>query len=275
MVPIAGWSSIARIWVSGQKNVPVTLAAVNWTWQATGKTGSKPEYGPDALEFAPLTPGRYILTVPSVSARFDFDLPSGALTEVVFEPLVPATPTPTPTLLATPTATPTPTTSSTPTLTATPSPTPTEEIPTETPPVSTLTATPTLPPATPAGTPAATISPTLTATPPPTATPTPPSPTWRVRVPTNVTIPGNWFAVIRVSVEGMLKHPVHLTMVTNDPNPYRATCLTGAKPEYGPYYCEFAPLIPAKYQLSADGVDVSTTLEVGRGGVAVVIFERN
>jgi hypothetical protein len=96
-----------------------------------------------------------------------------------------------------------------------------------------------------------------------------------VRVPTNVTVPGNWFAVIRVSVDGLLRHPVHLTMVTAGSNPYRATCLTGSKPEYGPYFCEFAPLIPGQYQLTADGVDVSTTLAVGRGGVAVVIFERN
>jgi hypothetical protein len=63
-------------------------------------------------------------------------------------------------------------------------------------------------------------------------------------------------------------------MVTTG-NPYRATCLTGTKPEYGPYFCEFAPLIPGRYQLSADGLDVSTMLEVGRGGVAVVLFERN
>jgi hypothetical protein len=264
-VPIAGWSSIARIWVSGQRQIPVTLAAVNGNWRATASTGSKPEYGPDALEFAPLAPGRYSLTVPSLSARFDFDLPSSTLAEIVFEPVNPPTPS----------ATPTPSPSSTATLTPSPIPTLPEETPTETPPAPTLTDTPTAPEETPAITPPVTLSPTGTIAPTVTSTPTPPSPTWRVRIPTNVTLPGNWFAVIRVSVDGLLRQPVHLTMVTTGSNPYRATCLTGSKPEYGPYFCEFAPLIPGQYQLTADGVDVSTTLEVGRGGVAVVLFERN
>lgn len=275
MVRIGGWSSITRIWVSGQKQVPVTLAAVNWNWRVTASTGSKPEYGLDALEFAPVTPGRYSLTVPSLSARFDFDIPSSTLAEIIFEPVNPPTATATPTSLVTPTATATPTPSSTATLTPSPVPTLPEATPTETlpAPLPTLTGTP---PSgeTPAITPSVTISPTGTITPTGTATPTPTSPAWRVSVPTNITIPGNWFAVIRVSVDGLLRHPVHLTMVTTG-NPYRATCLTGSKPEYGPYFCEFAPLIPGQYQLTADGVDVSTTLEVGRGGVAVVLFERN
>lgn len=268
-VRIGGWSSIARIWVSGQKQMPVTLAAVNWNWRVTASTGSKPEYGPDALEFAPLTPGRYSLTVPSLAARFDFDLPSSTLAEIVFEPVNPPTPIATPTPLVTPSATATPSPSSTATLTPSPVPTLPEETPTETPPapLPTLTEAPAI-------TPSVTLSPTGTVIPTVTSTPTPPSPAWRVRVPTNITLPGNWFAVIRVSVDGLLRQPVHLTMVTTG-NPYRATCLTGSKPEYGPYYCEFAPLIPGQYQLTADGVDVSTTLEVGRGGVAVVLFERN
>jgi hypothetical protein len=76
-------------------------------------------------------------------------------------------------------------------------------------------------------------------------------------------------------VEGLLRQPVRLTIVTNDPNPYQTTCLTGTKPEYGPYFCEFAPLIPGQYHLTPEGLGISTTVEVGRGGVAVVIFERN
>lgn len=276
MVRIGGWSSIARVWVSGQKQMPVTLAAVNWNWRVTASTGSKPEYGPDALEFAPVNPGRYSLTVPNLSARFDFDLPSSTLAEIVFEPVNPPTPTATPTPLVTFTTTATPTPSSTATLTPSPVPTLPGATPTETPPapLPTLTGTPPSPGETPTITPSVTISPTGTVAPTATSTPTPPSATWRVRVPTNITLPGNWFAVIRVSVDGLLRHPAHLTMVTTG-NPYRATCLTGSKPEYGPYFCEFAPLIPGQYQLTADGVDVSTTLEVGRGGVAVVLFERN
>lgn len=268
-VRINGWSSIARIWVSGQRQVPVTLAAVNWNWRATALSGSKVEYGPDALEFAPLAPGRYSLTVPALSARFDFDLPSGTLAEIVIEPVV--SPTATPTLTPTPapsfTLTPTPTPTSTPT--ATPSAPPPE-------PSATPTVTPTSSPAPPEPSPTPTISPTVTSTATATLTPTPtPTPGWRVRIPSNTTVPGNWFAVIRVSVEGLVRQPVRLTIVTSDPNPYQTTCLTGSKPEYGPYFCEFAPLVPGQYRLSPDGLGISTTLEVGRSGVAVVIFERN
>jgi|GEM_PF-1094539 len=289
-VRIAGWSSIARIWVSGQRQTPVTLAAVNWNWRATSLTGSKPEYGPDALEFAPLAPGRYSLTVPSLSARFDFDLPASTLAEIVLEPVLSPTATPTLTPTPTPSFTPTPTPTHTPTatplpptLTSTPTSSSTPE-PTQTPtltPTPTSSSTPPEPtttssPAPSEPTPPATESPTVTATSTPTLTPTPtPTPSWRVRIPTNITVPGNWFAVIRVSVEGLVRQPVRLTIVTNDPNPYQTTCLTGTKPEYGPYFCEFAPLIPGQYRLAPDGLDISTTVEVGRGGVAVVIFERN
>lgn len=276
MVPIGGWSSITRIWVSGQKQIPVTLAAVNWNWRVTASTGSKPEYGPNALEFAPVSPGRYSVIVSNLSVRFDFDLPASTLAEIVIEPANPPTPTATPTPLVTPTPTATPSSTPTSTSTLTPSPSPTlaQPTPTETGPMPIPTSTGTLIPpiGTPTITPSVTISATGTITPTPTSTS--PALTWRVTVPTNITLPGNWFAVIRVSVQGLLRQPVHLTMVTTG-NPYRATCLTGSKPEYGPYFCEFAPIIPGQYQLTADGVDVSTTLEVGRGGVAVVLFERN
>lgn len=284
-IPIGGWSSIVRIWVSGQKQLPVTLAAVNWNWRATNYTGSKPEYGPDALEFAPLAPGRYLITVPGLNARFEFDLLSSTITEVVFEP----TAVPTPTLSPTPTPSPTTPGTATPTLSPTPTPSPTSTAtatPTFTataspPPSPTLSATSTLSPVeTATATPSATFtpspSPTATFTPTATSIPTPTTPaaTWHVRVPSNTTVPGNWFAVIRVSVEGLLRQSVRATIVSTDSNPFSMTCLTGAKPEYGPYYCEFAPLIPGRYTIAPEGLDISTTLDVGRGGVAVVIFER-
>ncbi len=265
VAPITGWSSVVRIWVSGQRQLPVTLAAANWNWRATNYTGSKPEYGPDALEFAPLAPGRYMITVPNLNARFEFDLLSGAITEVLFEPTAVSTPTPTPTPSPTSTAPPTATV----TATSSPTPGPTRTATPTLPPVET--ATPTLPPVeTATATPTATFTPTAT----PIPTPTPPAASWHVRVPSNITLPGNWFAVIRVSVEGLLRQPVRLTIVTTDANPYSTTCLTGSKPEYGPYYCEFAPLIPGRYTIAPEGLDVSTTIDVGRGGVAVVIFER-
>jgi hypothetical protein len=196
--------------VDGQTGIPVTIESTDprWNWQATGYTGTKPEYGPDALEFAPLPPIRYILMVPDLQARFEFELAPNTVTEIIFEQTGPPTPTAT--------------------LTPTPSP-------------------------------------------PPGATPTP---TWHVRVPLNTTVPGNWFAVIRVSVEGRLGMPVRITIVDEDEEePWSVTCLTGTKPEYGPYFCEFSPLIPAEYIISPEGLDIATNVVVKRGGVAVVIFE--
>lgn len=80
--------------------------------------------------------------------------------------------------------------------------------------------------------------------------------------------------MIRVSVEGLARYPVRATLIVNGAPQWSVTCLTGAKPEFGPYFCEFAPLVPGQYTLAPEGLDISTTLEVGRGGVAVVIFER-
>jgi hypothetical protein len=85
-------------------------------------------------------------------------------------------------------------------------------------------------------------------------------------------VPGNWFAVIRVSVQGQVGLPVRITLIS--PTPWSATCLTGAKPEFGPDYCEFAPLIPGQYIIQPQGINATAELEVGRSGVAVVIFER-
>ncbi|MBN1994728.1 MAG: DUF5107 domain-containing protein [Anaerolineae bacterium] len=264
IVPIAGWASVVRIWVDKQVGQPVTLKSANprWHWQATGYTGSKPEYGSDALEFAPLPPLFYSLTAPDLPARLDFELLPGTVTEIVFEQIVLPTATATPTPTPTPTLTPAATKTATPTLT--PIPTGTVAAQTSTP-AATAFPTPTL-----SRTPTTILTPTASPTATPSATP---EPTWHVRVPTNITIPGNWFAVIRVSVEGKLGLPVRITIVTADQSPWSTTCLTGSKPEYGPYFCEFSPLIPAQYIISLDEFDIKTTVTVQKGGVAVVIFE--
>jgi hypothetical protein len=244
VVPIAGGASVVRIWVEDRPGVPVTIQSNldRWAWQATGYSGSKPEYGPDALEFAPLPPISYTLSIPDLPFQFSFELPAGSVTEIVFAQSLPVpvmTPVPSPTLDS-PTATPE----------ITPSPT-------------------------------ATFTPTPTSTFTPTPTPTPvPTPTtvsgWHVRVAENVTVPGNWFAVIRVSVEERVGMPVRITIVSDEEDdPWSVTCLTGTKPEYGPYYCEFSPLIPAEYIISLDEFDIATTVKMARGGVAVVIFEQH
>lgn len=264
---------MARIWTAGRPRLAVTLASANpgWRWQATAYSGSKAEYGADALEFAPLPPGAYVVTVPELNARLECELRAGAISEIVFEPAVsppPATLMPSATPTAPPTATPTPL----PSAPATPSPTPTPLPPPPPLPMATPTALP--PPAT--ATPTPTPLPPATATPtaPPTVTASPaPGSGWRGRVASNTIIPGNWFAVIRVRVAGKAGWPVRITIVTADPKPWTTVCRTGTKPEYGPDYCEFAPLIPASYTISLEGYTVATPLTVERGGVAEVVFE--
>jgi hypothetical protein len=224
---------VVRIWVEDRPGVPVTIQSNldRWSWQATGYSGSKSEYGPDALEFAPLPPISYTLSIPDLSVQFSFVLPPGSITEIVFAQSLPVpaiTPLPSPTLNS-PTATFTPT--STPTLT-----------------------------------------PTFTPTPPPTPTA---GSGWQVRVVENVTVPGNCFAVIRVSVKERVGMPVRITIVSDEEDPWSVTCRTGTKPEYGPYFCEFSPLIPAEYIISLDEFNITTTVKMARGGVAVVIFEQN
>ena len=98
--PITGWSSIARIWVRNKIGLPVTIASEGGGWSATGKTGSKPEYGIDALEFAPLTPGVYLITPQGLNTTFRLNLPAGTIAEVLFEPTG-ATPSPTPAVTTT------------------------------------------------------------------------------------------------------------------------------------------------------------------------------
>jgi hypothetical protein len=242
VVPIGGGASVVRIWVDGKPGIPVIIQSDldRWFWRATGYSGSKPEYGPDALEFAPLPPIPYTIRVPDLPVQYSFELPPGSVTEIVFAQSLPPVALPTPTSPATTS----PITPS-PTATATPTPTP---IPTSTP------------------------TPTFT----PTPLPKPGIvPGWHVRVAENITLPGNWFAVIRVSVEERVGMPVRITIVSDKKDPWSVTCLSGSKPEYGPYFCEFSPLVPAEYIISLDQFDISATVKMGRGGVAVVIFEEN
>ncbi len=225
-LPVSGWASVARIWVTGRPNLKVTLTALEWNWSGTNTTGSKAEYGPDALEFAPLAPGRYRVSVPGLPATFDVTLEARKITRIVFEP-VSALATAIPTAALPPTATPT--------ATATPSPT---------------------------------VTPfTATATPSPTAA----ALGWRARLVSNQRVSSNWFSVIRVSVDGKLNLPVRITSPTSS---WNATCTTGSKPEFGPYYCEFAPIIPGTYTIAPTGLNISTGVTVSGGGVAVILFEK-
>jgi hypothetical protein len=198
------WTSVVRVWVRGSYGLPVTIAAADNGWSTVNYVGTKPEYGPDALEFAPLGPGRYVITPHGLGVSVTIDLPPGHIAQVLFEPRGPGTPVPTPTVTSTPTPTP---------------------VPGE----------------------------------------------WRVRIPTNTTIPGTWFGVVRVSVQGQVGTLVRISSADGS---WSTTNRTGTKPEYGPTFLEFAPLGAGTYVITAEGIPVSATLELGQGGLAVVLFER-
>jgi hypothetical protein len=111
-----GWSSVVRVWVRGQVGLPVTIRSADGGWSTVNFVGSKPEYGPDALEFAPVWPGRYIIVPEELGTSLTIDLASGSIAQVIFEPgqagtappIPTITPSPTPTLIPTPTAISTP-----------------------------------------------------------------------------------------------------------------------------------------------------------------------
>jgi hypothetical protein len=120
---VGGWFSIIRVWVRGQYGLPVTIWSEDRTWHTVNYVGTKPEYGPDALEFAPLGAGIYIVSPQGLGVEARVPLEAGSLGEVVFEPVTTPTisPTPSPTPTATPTlATPTPSPTPSPTATSTP-----------------------------------------------------------------------------------------------------------------------------------------------------------
>jgi hypothetical protein len=103
-----GWNGIVRVWVPGQVGLPVTIRSADGGWSAVNFVGTKPEYGPDALEFAPLWPGPYVIDPQGLGASLAIDLAPGHIAQVRFEPGRPATPPPTHLPTATPTPSPPP-----------------------------------------------------------------------------------------------------------------------------------------------------------------------
>jgi hypothetical protein len=92
-------SSVVRCRVIGGAGRAVSL----WTWGWGGITqvaGSKPEYGPDACEFAPLGPGLYFVEMeepaadgtPAQTVRAEVNLPPNRVVWVRFELATHATP---------------------------------------------------------------------------------------------------------------------------------------------------------------------------------------
>jgi len=260
---------VLRVSVDGLWGLPVTVTANGWS--TTNWTGTKTEYGPYFCEFAPMPMGT-LTVIPQglgVSVRVSMRGPGVAVVRFAQRPVS----TPTPTATATPTVLPSPTLPTpTATSTATGTPQPTFS-PTAT---ATPTSTPT-PTTTATGTPQPTLSPTATFTPTgtPTATATstptpPPQERWVGRGTSNTTYQGaGGPVVLRVSADGLIGLPVTVTA-----NGWSTTNWTGTKTEYGPYFCEFAPMPVGTLTVIPQGLGVSVRVSMRGAGVAVVEFWR-
>ncbi|MCO6452162.1 MAG: carboxypeptidase regulatory-like domain-containing protein [Caldilineales bacterium] len=76
---------VLRVSVEEKFNLPVLLSADGWAGQ-TLKTGSKPEYGAFFLEFAPLGPGKYLVTPAEIGISAEVTLDGSRIVVVRFTP---------------------------------------------------------------------------------------------------------------------------------------------------------------------------------------------
>lgn len=84
-VAVSPGLSIIRVSVQGKKGLPVHISADGWAGYEQ-RVGSKPEYGPDALEFAPLGPGHYTITPENLGIEAKVNLRSNQVLKVNFKP---------------------------------------------------------------------------------------------------------------------------------------------------------------------------------------------
>jgi hypothetical protein len=77
--------SILRCRVTGKPGVTVRLSTAGWSGLSQ-KTGSKPEYGADACEFAPLGAGTYQVEPEGLGVRADVPVAGNRVEWVYFEP---------------------------------------------------------------------------------------------------------------------------------------------------------------------------------------------
>lgn len=91
--------TIIRVSVVGMINVPVEVSSAHGGWSATLLSGSKPELGPYAAEFAGLTPGRYVIAPQGIGASVTVEADGTDVIVVEFVQVVKeaiSTPSPTP-----------------------------------------------------------------------------------------------------------------------------------------------------------------------------------
>jgi hypothetical protein len=235
----AGPSARLLIRVVGRDNHPVRVSTISQVIN-TANTGQKPdELGPNMVEFAGLTPGKYIVEPLGLNAAFEVELKPFVETRVEFRPQ-PATPTPTATSTST-----------------------------QLPPLPLATYTPA--PLPPTSTPAATSTPTETTSPSPTPLPSPtaivlPSPTpvnhWLGVIESRTeteTGPGS----ITVRVEGIEGLSVRLYSLSGSLENERR-CITG-QGGVGQDACIFKDLKPDQYKIEPEGLRV---------GLPVTLFPR-
>jgi hypothetical protein len=104
---------------------------------------------------------------------------------------------------------------------------------------------------------------------PPTPTPTPPKVTWVGKVVSNSSGQGanGISSVVVVRVLGAKGLPVEISS-----DGWNAVALTGTKPEYGPFACEFGGLWPGTYTVRPQGLGASVELTMDGQGLAIVEF---
>jgi len=104
---------------------------------------------------------------------------------------------------------------------------------------------------------------------PPTPTPIPPKVTWLSKVVSNSSGQGanGISSVVVVRVLGAKRLPVEISS-----GGWNAVALTGTKPEYGPFACEFGGLWPGTYTVRPQGLGASVELTMDGRGLAIVEF---
>ncbi len=104
----------------------------------------------------------------------------------------------------------------------------------------------------------------------PTATPTPERGVWVGAVTSNTSGPkpaSGVASIIIVKIPGVNNSPVAITT-----DGFSTTCITGAKPEYGPGACDVGGLWPGTYRVTAQAIGLSVDVWVDGQGSATVEF---
>lgn len=115
------------------------------------------------------------------------------------------------------------------------------------------------------------VSPGVPSVTQPQATPTATASTWQGRIVRNTSGEQEGSGVSSVIVVRVIGWPGVPVTITGGGG-WKAFCITGTKPEYGPDACEFGGLWPSVYTLSPEGADMAVDVEMDGRGIAFVEF---